>query len=82
MSVIQKFKEIDKVLDEQIRPMLVMDGGNMEVIDVKEDGENIDVYIRYLGACSGCASGATGTLFAIESVLQEKLYPNIRVLPV
>jgi NifU-like protein len=82
MSVIQKFKEIDKVLDEQIRPMLVMDGGNMEVIDVKEDGENIDVYIRYLGACSGCASGATGTLFAIESVLQEKLYSNIRVLPV
>ncbi|MDR1614222.1 MAG: iron-sulfur cluster assembly scaffold protein [Campylobacteraceae bacterium] len=82
MSIIQKFKEIDKVLDEQIRPMLVMDGGNMEIIDVKEDGENIDVYIRYLGACSGCASGATGTLFAIESVLQEKLYANIRVLPI
>ncbi|MDR0762202.1 MAG: iron-sulfur cluster assembly scaffold protein [Campylobacteraceae bacterium] len=82
MSVIQKFKEIDKVLDEQIRPMLVMDGGNMEVIDVREEGENIDVYIRYLGACSGCASGATGTLFAIESVLQEKLYSHIRVLPI
>jgi NifU-like protein len=82
MSVIQKFKEIDKILDEQIRPMLVMDGGNMEVIDVREDGENIDIYIRYLGACSGCASGATGTLFAIESVLQEKLHPNIRVLPI
>jgi NifU-like protein len=82
MSIIQKFKEIDKVLDEQIRPMLVMDGGNMEVIDVREEGENIDVYIRYLGACSGCASGATGTLFAIESVLQEKLYSNIRVLPI
>ncbi|MDR2081734.1 MAG: iron-sulfur cluster assembly scaffold protein [Campylobacteraceae bacterium] len=82
MSVIQKFKEIDKVLDEQIRPMLVMDGGNMEVIDVREDGENVDIYIRYLGTCSGCASGATGTLFAIESVLQEKLYPNIRVLPI
>jgi NifU-like protein len=69
-------------LDEHIRPMLVMDGGNMEVIDVKQDGENIDVYIRYLGACSGCASGATGTLFAIESVLQEKLHPSIRVLPI
>ncbi|MDR1976671.1 MAG: iron-sulfur cluster assembly scaffold protein [Campylobacteraceae bacterium] len=81
MSVIQKFKEIDKILDEQIRPMLVMDGGNMEVIDVKNSGEFTDIYIRYLGACSGCASGATGTLFAIESVLQEKLDPNIRVLP-
>ncbi|MDR2790806.1 MAG: iron-sulfur cluster assembly scaffold protein [Campylobacteraceae bacterium] len=82
MSVIQKFKEIDKILDEQIRPMLVMDGGNMEIIDVKDEGENTDIYIRYLGACSGCASGATGTLFAIESILQEKLSPNIRVLPI
>ncbi|MDR3346140.1 MAG: iron-sulfur cluster assembly scaffold protein, partial [Campylobacteraceae bacterium] len=53
MSVIQKFKEIDKILDGEIRPMLVMDGGNMEVIDIKEDSEHIDVYIRYLGACSG-----------------------------
>ncbi|MDR1461383.1 MAG: iron-sulfur cluster assembly scaffold protein [Campylobacteraceae bacterium] len=82
MSVIQKFKEIDKILDADIRPMLVMDGGDMEVIDVRQDNENVDVYIRYLGACSGCASGATGTLFAIESVLQEKLYSNIRVLPI
>lgn len=82
MSVIQKFKEIDKVLDEHIRPMLVMDGGNMEVIDIKNEDNNIDVYIRYLGACSGCASGATGTLFAIESVLQDKIDASIRVLPV
>jgi NifU-like protein len=82
MSAIQKFKEIDKILDIDIRPMLVMDGGDMEVIDIKEDGENIDVYIRYLGACSGCASGATGTLFAIESVLQEKITSKIRVLPI
>jgi NifU-like protein len=82
MSVIQKFKEIDKVLDEQIRPMLVMDGGDMEIIDVKDEEDYTDIYIRYLGACSGCASGSTGTLFAIESVLQEKLSPKIRVLPI
>lgn len=82
MSVLQKFKTIDGVLDTDIRPMLQMDGGNMEIIDIKEDGEHIDVFIRYLGACHGCASGATGTLYAIESVLQEKISPNIRVLPI
>ncbi len=82
MSVLQKFKTIDSLLDTDIRPMLQMDGGNMEIIDIKEDGEYIDVFIRYLGACSGCASGATGTLYAIESVLQEKISPNIRVLPI
>ena len=62
--------------------MLMMDGGNVELLDIKEDGENTDIYIRYLGACNGCASSSTGTLFAIESVLKEKLDPSIRVLPI
>lgn len=83
MTMVQKVKAIDKVIDENVRPMLVMDGGNMEIIDIKETSDNfIDVYIRYLGACSGCASGYSGTLFAIESILQENLSQNIRVLPI
>lgn len=83
MTMVQKVKAIDKVIDDNIRPMLVMDGGNMEIIDIKETSDNfIDVYIRYLGACSGCASGYSGTLFAIESILQENLAQNIRVLPI
>jgi NifU-like protein len=50
---------------------------------IKEgDDKMTDVYIRYLGACSGCASSSTGTLFAIEAVLQEKLSKNIRILPI
>ena len=83
MTVVQKLKEIEAVIDENIRPMLVMDGGNMEILDIKEGDEGVtDVYIRYLGACSGCASSSTGTLFAIEAVLQEKLSKNIRILPI
>ena len=82
-TMVQKVKAIDKIIDENIRPMLIMDGGNMEIIDIKETSDNyIDVYIRYLGACNGCASGYSGTLFAIESMLQEKLAENIRVLPI
>ena len=55
----------------------------MEILDLQKDAEGkFDVYIRYMGACSGCASGATGTLYAIENVLQENLSPNIRVLPI
>ncbi len=83
MTMVQKVKAIDKIIDENVRPMLVMDGGNMEILDIKETSDDfIDVYIRYLGSCSGCASGFTGTLFAIESILQENLAPNIRVLPI
>ena len=82
MTLVQKLKAVEKTLDENIRQMLVMDGGNLEVLDIKENGKNIDIYIRYLGACSGCASSSTGTLYAIEAVLKEKLDENIRVLPI
>ena len=82
MTVVQKLKAAEKVIDENIRQMLVMDGGDMEILDIKENGANFDIYIRYLGACNGCASADTGTLFAIENILKEKLDQNIRVLPI
>ncbi|MCD8213269.1 MAG: iron-sulfur cluster assembly scaffold protein [Campylobacter sp.] len=83
MTVVGQLKAVESVIDKDIRPMLMMDGGNLEILDIRKDNtQNIDVYIRYLGACSGCASGASGTLFAIETVLQENLSPNIRVMPI
>ncbi len=82
MTIVQRIKLIDSVLDADIRPMLMMDGGNMEIIDIKENIPYYDLYIRYLGACNGCASGDTGTLYAIESVLKQKVDENIRVLPI
>ena len=82
LTLVQKLKEVEKAIDENIRPMLVMDGGNLEILDIKENQPHIDIYIRYLGACSGCASSSTGTLYAIEAVLREKLDQNIRVLPI
>ncbi len=82
MTVVQKLKAVDRVIDDNIRQMLIMDGGDMEILDIKENGSHIDIYIRYLGACSGCASSSTGTLFAIEGILREKLDENIRVIPV
>jgi len=82
MTIVQRIKAIDAVIDEYIRPMLIMDGGDMEIIDIKENTPYYDIYIRYLGACGSCASGSTGTLYAIESTLKAKVDENIRVLPV
>jgi len=82
MTIVQRIKAVDAVIEEYIRPMLVMDGGDMEIIDIKENTPYYDIYIRYLGACGSCASGSTGTLYAIESTLRHKIDENIRVLPV
>lgn len=83
MTIVQKTKAIDKTIDLHIRPMLMMDGGDLEIIDIQNSSDGYtDVFIRYMGACNGCASASTGTLYAIENVLQEHLDSQIRVLPV
>ena len=83
MTMVGQLKAVEAVLDAEIRPMLQGDGGDMEVIDLqKAESGAIDIYIRYLGACGGCSSGTGATLYAIESILQEELSPNIRVMPV
>lgn len=82
MTVIQKSKAVEAIIDSDIRPMLVMDGGNVEILDIKDESDSIDIYIRYLGACSGCAASSTGTLYAMESILKSKLDDRIRVIPV
>ncbi|TSA86333.1 iron-sulfur cluster assembly scaffold protein [Helicobacter mehlei] len=82
MTMVQKVRAIDQAIDTHIRPMLMMDGGNLEILDIKEGGGFVDVYIRYMGACDGCASATTGTLFAIEGMLQDHLDEHIRVLPI
>ena len=81
MNTDEKRLIIEATIDKHIRHMLVMDGGDMEILDIKENGENTDIYIRYLGACNGCASASTGTLFAIEGILKQKLSDKIRVIP-
>lgn len=82
MSMVARIRAVDSVVEEFVRPMLIMDGGDMEVIDIKDNDEFIDIYIKYLGACSTCSTGSTGTLYAIESTLKQQLADNIRVMPI
>ena len=60
---------VEEVLDE-IRPALRADGGNVEVLEVSEDGI---VKLEMVGACAGCPM-ATMTLKAgIERILFERI---------
>ena len=82
MSLIQKHRVLEKVLDEKVRPILLKDGGDLEVVDMKENGAKVEVYIHYLGSCDGCPSGIAGTQMYIEEVLRSELDENIRVVVV
>ena len=66
-------EEVDKALEE-IRPMLMADGGNVELVDVSEDGV---VKVKLTGACSGCPSSQVTLKMGIEETLKEKV-PGVR----
>ena len=80
LPLVRKFKAIEKIIEAEVRPLLSRDGGDLEIVDVKENPETVEVYIRYSGACLGCMSSGRGTLMTIQSILQERLSPKIRVI--
>ncbi|UPT78494.1 NifU family protein [Sulfurovum sp. XGS-02] len=73
---------VETAIDNTVRQFLIMDGGDIDVLNVKENGEIFEVYISYLGACSDCSSSGTGTLQAIQNALRDKLDPNIYVIAI
>eukprot|EP01105_Mastigella_eilhardi_P026564 TRINITY_DN7747_c0_g1_i1.p1 TRINITY_DN7747_c0_g1~~TRINITY_DN7747_c0_g1_i1.p1 ORF type:complete len:287 (-),score=119.93 TRINITY_DN7747_c0_g1_i1:69-929(-) len=83
MTLIRKLNTIDDALSRTVRPRLQRDGGDCEVLEVKElpDGTSL-VSIQYTGACVDCASARTMTLAIIEEALQNEVDASIKVEPV
>ncbi len=63
---------VEAVLDK-IRPSLVADGGNVELVDVK-DGI---VKVRLTGACAGCPMSAMTLKNGIEQILRQEI-PEVK----
>ena len=64
--------EVEEVL-ESIRPMLMNDGGNVELVDI-EDGV---VKVRLVGSCVSCSSSTMTLKMGIEKAL-KKAIPMVR----
>jgi NFU1 iron-sulfur cluster scaffold homolog, mitochondrial len=66
---------IRALLDEHVRPALVSDGGDLQIVGL--DGNLLT--IRYFGACGSCPSSLAGTLSAIGN-LARTIEPDIEVV--
>ncbi len=66
----------EKVLDalESVRPYLKADGGDVELVDIKEDGI---VEVRLTGACVGCPMSQMTLRAGIERALMRDV-PEIK----
>ena len=66
-------EQIEEVLNE-VRPMLAADGGNIELINVTDDGI---VEVKLTGACGSCPMSQMTLKMGVEKVLKEKL-PQVK----
>jgi len=60
---------VQKAID-QIRPNLQMDGGDVELVDITEDGV---VKVKLLGACGGCPMSQMTLKMGIEKHLKKEV---------
>jgi len=72
-------KEKVSTVIEQIRPRLQMDGGDIALQDVTEEGE---VQVQLQGACAGCPMSQYTLAMQVESVLKDQVPGVTRVVPV
>jgi Fe-S cluster biogenesis protein NfuA len=68
---------INTLLDEQVRPYLQGDGGDLHVVGL---ADNL-LSVHYQGACGTCPSSISGTLRGIENLLRS-IEPDLEVIAV
>ena len=69
--------DVAAVLD-LIRPSLMADGGDVKLIDVREDGT---VVVELTGACKGCPLSEVTLANGIERILKERVPGVTAVVP-
>ena len=65
-------EQVEGVLDK-VRPMLMRDGGNVELVNVN-DGT---VQVKLTGACAGCPFSTMTLKMGIEQVLKQEI-PEVK----
>lgn len=66
-------EKVEAVLDK-VRPALVRDGGNVELVDVTPDGT---VKVKLVGACGSCPMSTYTLKMAIEKTIKQEI-PQVK----
>ncbi|NLT35702.1 MAG: Fe-S cluster assembly protein NifU [Gaiellales bacterium] len=75
LSNIQKIKLIEETLEQEVRPSLRKDGGDIELVDV----EGNLVLVRLQGVCSSCSAAQVTLKDYVEAKLRELVTPDLVV---
>jgi Fe-S cluster biogenesis protein NfuA len=72
-------KEKVQTVIDLIRPAVQADGGDIELVDVSDQGV---VKVRFHGACHGCPSSTMTLQYGIEQNLRQRVPEVTQVIPV
>ena len=64
-------QDVQKVLDEKVRPRLQMDGGDVELVNVDEKTGTVKV--RLTGHCGSCPFSQMTLKMGVEAALKENV---------
>ncbi|MDO4858596.1 MAG: NifU family protein [Thermoguttaceae bacterium] len=78
LSPYQFAKKVEAVVENSIRPLLLRDGGDCSIVDIKG---NL-VYMELHGACKSCSSADVTLKMLVEATLREQVQADIRVIQV
>ena len=70
-------EKVSRVLD-LIRPSLQADGGDVALVDVRDDGV---VVVELQGACKGCPMSQMTLANGVERILKEHVPEVTKVVP-
>ncbi len=68
-------EQVEEALND-IRPQLQADGGDIELVEVTEDGV---VKVRLVGACAGCPGAAMTLQLGVERAVKARV-PEVKVV--
>jgi NifU-like protein len=75
LTNIQKMQIIQEVIDEQVRPALKADGGDIDLIDIVGD----EVVVAFRGMCANCKLAELTLRDVVQAKLREYVSENITV---
>ena len=75
LSNVQRMQQVMKVLEDEIRPSLKQDGGDIELVDI--EGKKVMVALR--GACVNCPASSATLKGFVETKLRELVEADIQV---
>lgn len=78
LSVVQRVLLIQETIDNEIKPLLKADGGDIDLVDIAGN----KVMVKLIGTCSGCVMAESTIKHLVEAKLREFVSEDLVVVGV